>query len=190
MIRNIVIIFLLGTLVFSIHKYTTALKEKYELTISLGQANERIAVLAKEPVLLKEEKQKMSGEISRLKDYLRASNQRLSRLFLDYAAVRKNSEEAGAKISLLKAENNAFLGKNNELLRENESLRIKLSSIKEVKNAFLELRKQAPKVMVQIQEKTDAVKTAEGNRGFLVKDGEITYPAKVKIEVIPATVKK
>lgn len=48
---------------------------------------------------------------------------------------------------------------------------MKLSSVDELKKAIRELKRRAK---------------IEGNRGFLIKDGQLTTPAKVKIEVIPA----
>ncbi|MGD0336250.1 MAG: hypothetical protein ABSB18_04040 [Candidatus Omnitrophota bacterium] len=196
-IKNIAIIFLLAIASFAIYKYTITLREKYDLTISLGEANMRITGLEKDKISLLRQKEELNGEVTKLswetaklKNYAKAAKKRMSRLFVDTETARRTAEDIQTKQSLLKAENESILKEKEELLRENDSLKLKLSSVKELKKAMLELRKQAPGVVAQVKKKMEEDENLEGNRGFLLKDGQPTTATKIKIEVIPAQIKK
>ena len=75
-----------------------------------------------------------------------------------------------------------------QVSQENQALKARLSSVEELKKAIKEVKRQMRSSIVEIKQeketKTEAV--IEGNRGFLLKEGKIIYPAKVKIEVVPA----
>ncbi|MCM8796304.1 MAG: hypothetical protein NC923_00230 [Candidatus Omnitrophica bacterium] len=189
-VKNIIIFFLLAIASFSVYKYIAILKEKQDLKAELSQANSRIAVLAKETTALKKEKEMLWTEIFSLKRYLRKGMDRLSRLFSKYEMVRKEAKEMKTKISLLKAENEELLEKEKEIEAENEFLKAKLFSIQEVKKAVQEVRKQAPKVMETMRDIVEQEEILQGNRGFLIKDGQPTLPARIKINVIPAPADK
>jgi hypothetical protein len=49
----------------------------------------------------------------------------------------------------------------------------------EIRERYAEKKKQ--------QQESDARELAQGNRGYLIKDGRSQYPQKVKIEVTPAS---
>jgi Sec-independent protein translocase protein TatA len=59
-------------------------------------------------------------------------------------------------------------------------------SARELKKAIHELRRQISRVNREIRKKVDAQETAEGNRGFMVKDGRNTYKGRIRIEVSSA----
>ena len=204
--KNILIVLLLTLTVFSVFKYILALKEKEELSQALNQVREQAATLEKEKqnlleVLKKEKelKQRVIQQNSVFKDNLKASKIRLRRLFRDVREKQNSIEQLNSQISISKAENKALVEKEGKLkveltqvAQENESLKEKLSSIIELKKAIRELKKthKVNKVNIETKQKAQAEKIVEGNYGYLIKDGQITYPAKVKIEVIPVAPKK
>ncbi|MFA4854550.1 MAG: hypothetical protein WC616_04275 [Candidatus Omnitrophota bacterium] len=150
-VKNIALILLLGSTVFSLVRYVSELKARYRLQDSLIQAQGEVAVLTQEKQNLlwqmgkeKELKEQLALKNISLKGYLRASKNRIARLFRD-------NENTSAKFSILKAEN----------------------------RALIDSRKR----------RTPALET-EGNRGYLLKQGQSTTRAKIKIEVVPAQTKE
>lgn len=199
--KNIIIILLLTITLFSIFKYISYLKEKYNLLDSLKQTKEQVALLEQEKqnllVALEKEKElekQLAQEKSELKDNLKASRIRLSKLFRQARETQKAIDQLNSNFALLKAENTALLEQDakaklklSQLSEENEGLKARLNSIAELKKAIAELKRQMFNVGVKIIKKSDDQRTLEGNRGFLIKNGKFTYPAKVKIEVVPVT---
>lgn len=192
-VKNIVIILLLTITIFSVYKFISSLREKYELLNSLNQTKEQVAMLEKDKQNLLQEiekdkqlQQKLTQQNLGLKEYLKAGKERLSKLFKQYDSNQKNIEQLNSKFSLLKAENSALLGYKEQMTKENESLKARLSSVLELKKAMRELKKQAQKVGIQIIKKTDTAKTLKGNQGYVIKDGKPVTPAKVIIDVVPA----
>jgi len=200
-LKNILIALLVTLTLFSVFKYIYSIKEKYELLNILNQTKEQAAALENEKQNLlqelekeKELQQKISQENSALKDNIRLSEEKLAKLDADFAQAQKAIEQLNSKFALLKAENTALIEKNSrvnnkltQVSQEKDTLQVKLSSIAELKKAIKELKRQMCKVGMVIKEKVRTNKIIEGNRGFLIKDGKFTYPAKVKIEVTPAS---
>lgn len=201
--KNILIVLLLTITVFSVFKHILALKEKDELSNTLNQVKKQAATLKKEKQNLletlekeKELQQKLAQQNSILKENLKAGKIRLTKLFRDVFEKQRSIEQLNSQLSISKAENKALIEEENKLKaeltrvsQENENLNAKLSSIAELKKAIRELKKmrKVSKVSIEIKQKEQNEKIIEGNRGFLIKDGKITYPAKVRIEVIPAS---
>jgi len=193
-IKNMLIAFLATLAIFSAFRYISALKEQCLLTDGIREANEQVAVLENQNqnLLQQLEKEKAAQEEliqknSQLKDILAASKDRLAGLFKD--ATTLNSQ-----VALLKAENTALTEQREKLKaqlaqshQENEQLNEKLNSIAELKKAIRQIKKKMHTVATKIQETANKKEIiVEGNRGFIIKDGEAIYPAKVKIEVAPA----
>lgn len=188
MFKNIALILLLAIAVFSMVKYVGELRARYILQDSLVQAQDQIGLLSQEKQNLlqslgkeKELTGKLALKNTNLKDYLRASKNRITRLFQANTAVANNLEEVNTKFSILKAENRALLETRKRVYLENEQLKLKLSSVTELKRAIQELKTEDRKTLGFI---------TGGNQGFLFKDGRSTALEKVKIEVIPAQAKK
>ncbi len=186
-VKNIALILLLGITVFSMVKYVSELKARYRLQDNLAQAQGQITVLAQEKQnllrgLKKEQELKEQLELknSDLKGYLRASKQRITRFFQDNAKIQNNLEEAGFRLSILKAENRALINSHKQIYMENKGFKLKLSSVVELKETIKELRAK----------KRRKLDSEAGNRGFLIRGGRSTALEKVKIEVIPAQTKK
>lgn len=82
--------------------------------------------------------------------------------------------------------------RNVDLVAEKNQLEAKMSSLKGLKLAIKEFklelhRQKLERAMFKKkqQEERDAIALAEGNRGFVIKDGQPSYRPKVKINVIP-----
>lgn len=196
LLKNILIVILVIITTFSVFKYSSSLREKYDLLNTLNQIKEQLATLEKQRQNLLQdlEKEKQGREelLSRnaeLKDYLRASERKIAKLSADYSNAQKALEEINSKFALLRTENTILLDEKAQISLENENLKAKLNSITELKKAIKELKRQAKQVRRQIKEKTREKITAfvDGNRGFLLKDGIPTYQGRVRIEVIPAS---
>lgn len=195
--KAIFIAFLLGIALYTSYKYLSMLKERYLLVNSMNEIKSQLAGAEKEKQNLLQQIQKereiqsrLREEKNSIKEYLIASKKRMGKIFRDYAQAQQAIDDLNTKISLLKEENSSLSEEKSKLGEENEQLRSKLNSVDELKKAMTELKKQAYKVVGQIKEKVNENKLIEGNRGFLLKNGRSTVPAKVKIEVIPAATKQ
>ncbi|MDP2830760.1 MAG: hypothetical protein Q8O02_00740, partial [Candidatus Omnitrophota bacterium] len=153
---------------------------------SLTQAEGKAAALAQEKQNLLQElgkekglNQQLAAKNVNLKVYLKASNNRVRRLFRGDSQTKDELEEINAKFAVLKAENRALIDSRKRSYLENEQFKLKLGSVVELKKAIRELR--AKKSIGSDLE-------TEGNQGFLIKDGRSTLE-KIKIEVIPAPYK-
>jgi chromosome segregation ATPase len=192
MLKNILIAFLITLTAFSVFKYIAALKEKGDLLHSLKQTEEKAAILEKERQKLlqglekeKELVKQLDSKISALKDYLKASKKRLTKLFTDFEEAQMEIRDLDSRFSILKAENIALIEEKQQVFQENESLKAKLNSITELKRALIELKRQVRRVSGNIKQKAQPVKIREGSRGYLSKEGKFTLRGKVKIQVIP-----
>lgn len=184
MVKNIALILLLGITVFSMFKYTSEVKERYRIQDSLIKAQDQITSLVQEKQNLlqdlkkeRELKEKLEAKNTNLIDYLRASKNRITRFFQENANIQSKLEDVNNKLSILKAENKALIDSRKRLYVENQEYKLKLNSIEELKNLIRELKTKKQGVLNL---------EAEGNRGFLIKDGRST----VKIEVVPAQTKE
>lgn len=196
LLKNIVIVLLIGVAAFSAYEYVIILKEKSELMSQLAEKKIIISTLEneKQNLLKSLEKEKLQGqklaqEKAELLVNLKASRQRLSKLFSSFSHNQKSLDNLNTKVSLLKSENTALIEQKNKLAQGNDALETKLNSLTELKKAIRELKKQARKVGIQMIQQSQSEKTFEGNQGYIVKDGKLTLPKKVKIEVTPAAPK-
>lgn len=187
MVKNIVIILLVGITGFSMVRYISEVRQVYLLKGNLNQAKNEIAALVKEKQNLLqdiEKEKQLNGQLTAknllYKDNLRASSDKIKRLFKEKAAVEGSLEEQGAKLAILKAENKTLIEGRKKILTENEQYKARLSSVVELRKAIDELKER---------KNSDPLIETQGNRGFLIKDGKSTVE-RVKIEVIPAQIKE
>jgi hypothetical protein len=168
-------------------RYVSELKARFRLQDSLTQAQGKVAALTEEKQNLLQElgkEKELNGQLAArnamLKDYSRASKARMTRLFRDNSKIQNEFEDINAKFAILKAENKALIDSHKRNYIENGQLRLKLSSVVELKKAIRELRMKRPAAL--------GLET-EGNRGFLIREGRPTSE-KIKIEVFPAKTKE
>lgn len=186
-IKNLALILLLGVTVFSMVRYVSELKARFRLQDSLTQSQGEVAGLTQEKQNLlqelgKEKKfnEQLTARNSNLRAYLKASKDRMGRLFRDNSENQNAFEGINTKFSVLKAENRALIDIHKRIYVENEQFKNKLGSVVELKKAIKELKTRKRKVL--------GLET-EGNQGFLIKDGQLTS-GKIKIEVVPAKTKE
>jgi chromosome segregation ATPase len=177
--KAILAAFLIGVTIFAVFKYIMTLKERNDLQSTLGQVQGQLTVLQYQNRKLfqtiEKEKQLQQGlvqENTGLKENLRVAEEKLMKIDADLSLAKKAVEQLNIEAGTLKEENTALKGR--------------LGSIKELKKAIREVKIQMHEVKVQVRKKFDADKLLEGNRGFVLREGKSTYPAKVKIEVNPA----
>ncbi len=197
-LKIILFVLLLCITIFSVFKYFTALKEKYALLKNLNQAKAQVVALEEAINKEKELEKALSQENLTLKDELKSNTDKLTQLDADLQNTQKAIEELTLQIALAKAENTAVREEKDNLTlelaqvsQERDSLKSRLSSIPELKKAIKEVKIQIRQAKVMMKEITKKRKIVEGNRGFLIKNGESTFPVtKIKIEVMPAPVSK
>ncbi|MDD5281607.1 MAG: hypothetical protein PHC37_06095 [Candidatus Omnitrophica bacterium] len=187
-VKNILTILLLSITVFSMVRYLSELKARCRLQDSLTKAQDEVAVLVKEKQNLlqelgkeKELKERLALKNSGLLNYLKASKNKIARLFQDKARIQGNLDNTSAKFSILKAENKVLIDQHKRIYAENEQFKAKLSSVVELKKAIRELRAAKRKVRASL---------TEGNHGFLIRNGQPVIQEKIKIEVVPAQTKE
>jgi len=188
MLKNIALVLLVGITAFSMFRYIAELKARYALQDNLAQAQSQIVVMVEEKQNLLQEigKEKAANEQltvknSALKDNLRASKKRMVRFFQDSAKLESEIEDTRARLSVLKAENRALIESRKRIAMQNEQFRLKLSSVVELKKAIRDLKNNKNNTLEN---------EIEGNRGFLIKDGQLTSAQNIKIEVVPAQTKE
>ena len=126
-VKNMVIILLVSITVFSIMRYLSELKLRYRLQDNLTQAQAQIAALAQAKQNLLQElgkEKELTGQLvlknTDLKDYLKASKNRITHFFQDNARTQKKLEDTSAKFSILKAENLALIDSRKRIYKEND----------------------------------------------------------------------
>jgi len=190
----ILTVFLVGITIFSFLKYFMTLKEKYALLNNLNQVKGQVASLEQAIDKEKELQKALSQENLTLKDELKANTDKLTQLDLDLRNSQRTIERLTSQIALSKAENTALRDEKDKLTfelaqisQERDTLKTKLSSVPELKKAIKEVKIQIRQAKLMMREITKKRRIIEGNHGFLVKNGESTYPiTKIKIEVMPA----
>ncbi|KPK98909.1 MAG: hypothetical protein AMJ95_02230 [Omnitrophica WOR_2 bacterium SM23_72] len=198
--KNVLIGLLIVITAFSAFKYGTSLKEKYDTFIVMNQLKEQLDILEQEKQNLladlekgKQLEAQLTEENTALKDNIKATRIRLTKLFMEQREKEKAYEELSYRFSLLQAENANLIEEKGQLdLRvsqaesENQALKVKLSSIQELKKAIRELkRRMRPERLIAARpRKNDEV--IDGNRGYLIKDGKSTYRGRIRVEVRPA----
>jgi hypothetical protein len=176
-VKNLVIILLLGLTVFSMVRYGSELRERLSLEDTLAKAQGELSVLNQEKQNLlqelgneKERNESLTAKNANLKAYVKASKTRMDRLFKDKAEL----ETVSAKFTVLKAENRALIESRKRVYLENEQFKLTLSSVPELKRAIRALRSKKPDTQIP----------QDANQGFLIRHGRSTL-GKVKIEVVP-----
>lgn len=201
--KIILIVFLLGVTIFSVFKYLAFQKEKYALLDGLKRIEEQVSFLEKEnqnlTEILKKERQlqeQSNQEKVRLREDLDITRKNLVQLEEDFNQAKEAIEKLNSEISVLKTESSSLKEEKDRLeiqlsaaVKERDEFKARLSSLAELKKAIRELKIQMRQAHRKVRHKplgtiNDTV--IAGNRGFLIKDGRSTYPAKIRIEVVPA----
>ncbi|MFH1199049.1 MAG: hypothetical protein V1650_02670 [Candidatus Omnitrophota bacterium] len=188
MIKNhkitLIIALLCGITLVSIFKYGVALRENSGLNKELAQTKQQVVALEQEKQNLlqsiekeKSAQKKLSRENIALKDYLKASKQRLVKLFKVYAKERQDLQTLDSKYGFIKLENKFLIKNRKQLIVENKIFQAKSGSVEELRKAIREISAQMYGASFE---------GIQGNRGYVIKDGKPTSATKVKIAVDPA----
>ncbi|KPK97450.1 MAG: hypothetical protein AMJ95_09015 [Omnitrophica WOR_2 bacterium SM23_72] len=198
--KNVLIGLLVIITAFSAFMYGTSLKEKYDTFIVMNQLKEQLDILEQEKQNLLADLEKgkqlealLTQENAALKDNIKATRRRLTKLFVEKREKEKVYEELSYRFALLQAENANLIEEKNELSErvsqsesENQALKVKLSSIQELKKAIRELKQRMRPARLIARRPKTIDNFIDGNRGYLIKDGKSTYHGKIRVEVRPA----
>ena len=184
---------LVGITIFSVFKYVAALKEKYDLLKNLNQVKGQVVALEQAIEKEKELQKALAQENLTLKDELKTNTDKLTQLDVDLQNSQKTIEQLTSQIALSQAENTALREEKDKLAlevtqvsQERDTLKARLRSIPELKKTIKEVKVQIHKAKVTMREITKKRRIIEGNRGYLIKNGNSTFPiTKIKIEVMP-----
>jgi chromosome segregation ATPase len=194
--KNILIAVLIGISVASVVKLVSYLSERRDVARLVSEVQEEAGALHNQAQNLLQDLEKekagqdqLKAENAALKDYLRASKRRLSKLFADHRVVQQKLADLDEKFSVLQAENSAMVQQNEMYAKENDNLKARMNSLTELKKAIREVKIRMREARRQLFEQSrERDNQYMGNGGFLVREGKNTYSSGiVHIEVTPAT---
>jgi chromosome segregation ATPase len=189
--KTIAIIILAVVIILGLAAYFTLFKEKDRALNSLNQIKGQLTVMEAENrnlmVVLEKEKQlreELLFEKEKLELTIKTQEEKLAGL----SDVQKTIDALNAQIAALRDESRVLKNENTglkleaaEVAKENALLKGRKGSAAELKRAIKDLKKRVR----QIKKKTNGL-VIGGNRGFVIRDGKSTFPAKIRIEVTPA----
>lgn len=195
----ILIIFLAGLALLSLTRYITLQKENRYLYNNLKQIKGQIDSLEVQRQKLLQAMEKQKQENSTIKDSLRVSEDKLVKMEADFILAKKTIDDLDTLVSSLKAENlnlkdhsENLKAQLSQVSQEKDDLEAKFHSVEELKKAIRQIKSKKEhlktvKVKAESPRENNAPVTKQGNSGFLIKNNKSTYPAKVIIEVKPAS---
>jgi chromosome segregation ATPase len=202
-LQNRLLAFLGIVLLLLLIAYFITLGEKYRLKADLVRVRAKATTLEieKQKLLRQIEKQKAIQEQLDAQSPPQASSPQGGEIIIiqpaadsRYGEAQKIIEELNLRLASLKDENQTLKDKEVQLnaqianlSQENSILKTRLGSIPELKKAIREAKQRMRQMNLSLKNKSKAVyQIIGGNRGYLIKDGQVSKPAKVKIEVKPA----
>lgn len=209
-------ILLAGVTISSAILYFASLKERYDLSVAVNRLKLQLSNLEEERRNLVNEietkrasEAKLVKENAALTEDIQSVQEQVTALNSVFKSARAKVKSLTSKILILKEENQV-LSEEKEVLDsqlteaagERDALKSKFESVIELKKAIRdlkrkihlarhEIRKKISPEQPQQPEQTRQQKSQEdlaldGNRGFIIKDGELTFSEyTVKIEVKP-----
>lgn len=161
-----------------------------------------------------ENEKQLELQVADLQDTVKTKQQLVDDLESRMQQLTLSWEDVKAQLGVSRSENVAlaeqvqsFKAQLAQVAQEKELMAVKLGSLAELKKAIKELKKKmrlerlsrfvrpvpvkrpiaSPKTVPAIVDvpKTQAIQAIEGNQGYIIKDGQETYPGRVKIEVQP-----
>jgi chromosome segregation ATPase len=185
---------------FSLYQYISLMHEQAGLEADLSQAQEDIKLieLVRDNLSLDMEKaldaeKALILENTGLKDQIRTDQGRFTAAIQEAQA---NIDSLTEQISISREENTALVSQIDGLkaqlttaAEEKNRMAATLSSVDELKKAIKDLRRRtrqarrsAPMTIVA-DAKKQITEITLGNRGFIIRNGKLTYPSRVKIDV-------
>ncbi|MFA5099562.1 MAG: hypothetical protein WC547_01595 [Candidatus Omnitrophota bacterium] len=198
----------IGIAGFCFYQYIVSLHENAALQAELEQVQQDIRQLKIVRDNLdadledtRESEKALILENTGLKDQVKVDQIKFTTLEATIQEAQNNIDALNAQISLVREENTVlitqiggFKDQLSTVAREKDKMEKTLSSVDELKKAIRALkrkarqaRRSAPAAVTVI---TDAKKQIQkitlGNRGFLIKNGKVMTPSRVRIEVQPS----
>lgn len=179
---------------FSLIRYAPLLKAKQELEKQNQEAkiqlvklrsdlNNLAAELEAQKMINQEihnENQGLQSNIAQFQQDLATTNEQLQLLTSSLLSMNRENAE-------LKEDKHLLAQQLESVLQDHRNLLAKTSSLKELKDMISQVKQQIMDNKAFLLKKLDEKRLAEGNKGFVVKDGKETHQPKVLIEVIPAS---
>lgn len=193
----LIVVFLCGLAGFSVYRYLNIktdfsrnirqLKEldvkNITITKELEQKTVQITALSEENNTLKQEISKNEANLSELQAELGQSRDELSGL---KASINELTDEN----RFLKEQESVLKAKLEELSGEKAGLEAKISSVNELKRMIKDLIKQKKaqrrRQSLPKESSVSGVENIEGNRGYIIYQGQPTSKGKVFIKILPA----
>lgn len=194
---------LAGITGFSIYKYIVSVRETAGLQAELARAEQEIIEMERVRDNLsgdleraREGAQNLMLENSGLKNRIKEDQIKFSLLEAAIVEAQDNAEVLSEQISIARQENAAFVNQIDSLraglsaaAQDRDRMAAALSSIDGLKKAIRDLRRKtrsarrSSPVMVGTDAKRRVNEILMGNKGYIIRNGKITTPARVKIEV-------
>jgi chromosome segregation ATPase len=191
---------MVGIAGFSLYRYIALMQEQagLEADLSQAQADIKLIELVRDNLNLDLEKafeaeKDLILENTGLKDQIKTDRDKFTAAIQEAQA---NMDSLAEQISISREESAALVsqidGLKSQLTaadREKDRMAATLNSMDELKKAIKDLRRRtrqakrfAPMTIVADSEK-QVQEITLGNRGFIVRNGKLTYPSRVKIDV-------
>jgi len=203
---TVILLILTGITGFSVYKYAVSMQEKAGLQTELEQVRQEISRieqvrdnLKNDLVLAREYEQRLVLENTGLKSQIKDDQVKFLDAGAAIAEAQGQVDALAEQISVARQENAALVvqldGMKAQLLnasREKESMQATLSSVDALKRAIKDLRRKtrlarkASSITVVVDEKKQVRQIILGNKGYIIRDGKMVKPERVKIEVQPS----
>ena len=186
------IILIVAFAIFSFFRYFYLLKINYSLEAKLRNISDRIVELENtknnlEEILekKKEEYLEISEEKQNLEDKLKDTESELSEKNADLEGVKEELQAAKEKTGNLNNEYIVLKQEIDRLRQTKDTIKLKFSSYAELKKAYADFKRKFHEARIELQSVKDKKEMKEGNRGYMLWEGQATSFKKVKIEVTP-----
>ncbi|HQO37791.1 MAG TPA: hypothetical protein PLP56_02435 [Candidatus Omnitrophota bacterium] len=197
------LLILVGVTGYSLYRFTVFLQERARMQAELAHVQDEIAYLEQVRDNLsgdleraREGAQNLMLENSGLKNRIKEDQIKFSMLEAAIVEAQDNAEALSEQISIARQENAALVDQIDSLRaglsaasQDRDRMAAALSSIDGLKKAIKDLRRKtrsarrSSPVMVRTDAKRRVNEILLGNKGYIIRDGKITMPARVKIEV-------
>ena len=189
----LLIALLVGINIFFLYQYTQVLTARHNLETDLTASRQETNALKDKANNLqaeveseKQRRQTIEAELNATEEKLRELNIKLSEAPEEIGRLNTEIASLGENNLALQKEKEELVSRLNILYQEKQALEAKLGSLVELKKAVRDLKAKMFAAKVKKEKPGDACQLAEGNRGYLIKDGKSTWRSKVRIEVLPA----
>ena len=188
------VILIVAFAVFSFFRYSYLLKINYSQELKLRDINDRVIELETtkknlEDILAKkkEEYLQLSLEKQTLEKKFKDTEVRLGEKNAELEVIKQQLTEASVNFDNLNKEYASLKKEIGQLEQAKDTLKLRFNSLAELKKAYADFKKKFHEARIELIRAKDRKRLAEGNKGYLIWDGEPTSFRKVKIEVIPAS---